>query len=59
MANQTLKPDDVSILWFERQDLDVKIHSLRIDQEGNIFPLDAPETYRDFFMEETARSLGI
>ena len=52
-----LKPDDVSILWFERQDLDVKIHSLRIDQEGNI--LDAPQTYRDFFMEETSRSLGI
>ena len=52
-----LKPDDVSILWFERQDLDVKIHSLGIDQEGNI--IDAPETYRDFFMKETARSLGI
>ena len=51
-----LKPDDVSILWFERQELDVKIHSLRIDQEGNI--LDAPKTYRDFFMEETDRSLG-
>ena len=56
-GNSPLKPDDVSILWFERQDLDVKIHSLRIDQEGNI--LDAPQTYRDFFMEETDRSLGI
>ena len=50
-----LKPEDVSILFFERQDLDVHIHSLRIDEEGNI--LDAPDGYRAFFMEETARSL--
>ncbi len=50
-----LKPEDVSILFFERKDLDVHIHSLRIDEEGNI--LDAPDGYRAFFMEETARSL--
>ena len=50
-----LKPDDVSILFFERQDLDVRIHSLRIDEEGNI--LEAPDGYRSFFLEETARSL--
>ena len=29
-----LKPDDVSILFFERKDLDVRIHSLRIDRRG-------------------------
>jgi len=51
-----LKPDDVSILYFERGALDVTIHSLRIDKKGNI--LDAPETYRDFFMEETKKYLG-
>ena len=50
-----LKPDDVSILFFERGDLDVRIHSLRIDEEGNI--IGAPDSYRTFFMEETARSL--
>ena len=50
-----LKPDDVSILFFERGDLDVRIHSLRIDEEGNI--LGAPDGYRSFFLEETARSL--
>ena len=52
-----LKPDDVSILYFERGALDVCIHSLRLDEEGNV--LDAPESYRRFFMEETARSLGL
>ena len=52
-----LKPEDVSILYFERGDLDVKIHSIRIDELGNI--LDAPDGYRQFFLEETSRSLGL
>ena len=50
-----LKPEDVSILYFERGDLEVRIHSLRIDDDGNI--VDAPDSYRRFFMEETKRSL--
>ena len=50
-----LKPSDVSILYFQRDALDVKIHSLGIDGEGNI--LNAPNDYRHFFMEETKRSL--
>ncbi len=52
-----LTPEDVSILFFERGDLDVRIHSLRLDEEGNI--LDAPPSYRRFFMEETQRSLRL
>ena len=51
-----LKPDDVSILFFERGNLDVRIHSLRLDRQGNV--LDAPKAYRAFFMEATRRSLG-
>ena len=50
-----LKPEDVSILYFERQGLSVRIHSLRIDGDGNI--LDAPRGYRRFFMDEVRRSL--
>ena len=48
-----LKPDDVSILYFERDDLSVTIHSIRIDDEGNV--LDAPEGYRGFFRDELKR----
>ena len=51
-----LKPEDVSILFFERNDLSVQIHSIRLDEEGNI--LDAPQDYRRFFTDETRRSLG-
>ena len=52
-----LKPDDVSILFFERDDLDVHIHSIRLDREGNV--LGVPKGYRRFFLEETKRSLGL
>lgn len=50
-----LKPEDVSVLYFERGNLDVRIHSLRIDHEGNV--LDAPSSYGQFFMDEVKRSL--
>ena len=52
-----LKSGDVSILFFERRELDVRVHSLRLDKEGNV--LGAPQSYRRFFMEETTRSLGL
>ena len=52
-----LKPEDVSILYFEPGDLDVNIHSIRLDKMGNI--LDAPPSYRQFFTQETRRSIGL
>ena len=52
-----LKSDDVSILYFERGELDVNIHSIRLDDDGNV--LDAPDSYGRFFMEETRRSIGL
>ena len=53
----TLMPDDVSILFFERSDLDVRIHSLRFDEQGNV--LGAPDGYGQFFMDEVRRSVGL
>ena len=52
-----LKPEDVSILYFEPRDLDVKIHSIRLDEMGNV--LDAPQSYGQFFMDEINRSIGL
>ena len=52
-----LKPENVSILYFEPGDLDVKIHSIRIDSSGNV--LDAPLSYGNFFMDEVSRSIGL
>ena len=52
-----LKPEDVSILFFERDDLESRIHSVRFDELGNV--LDAPHSYGRFFMNETRRSVGL
>ena len=52
-----LKPEDVSVLYFERTDSDVRIHSLRLDEQGNT--LDAPDGYGSFFMNEMRRSIGL
>ena len=52
-----LKPDDISILYFERDELDVNIHSIRMDGDGNFW--DAPPGYRRFFGDETRRFIGL
>ena len=50
-----LKPADVSILYFERGDLDVRIHPIRFDKDGNV--RDTPPEYRQFFINEVNRSI--
>ncbi len=56
-GNTDLKPADVSILYFERDELDVNIHSIRMDGDGNFW--DAPPGYRRFFGDETRRFIGL
>lgn len=51
-----LTPEDVSIVYFERCDLDVRLHSMSVDRLGNIS--GAPAGYRQFFLEELQRSVG-
>ena len=51
----SLTPDDVRILYFERDGLDVKIHEIWWDKMGNV--MNSPLGYRSFFMKEIERSL--
>lgn len=55
--SSTLSPQDVLVLFFERVNSNVKIHPIRFDESGNV--MDAPDTYRQFFLEEVNRSIGI
>ena len=50
-----LKPEDVRILYFERDGLDVKIYEIWYDQMGNL--VNTPSGYRSFFMQEVERSV--
>lgn len=52
-----LKPEDVSILFFERTGRDVEIHSIGLDKQGNL--LNVPKSYRSFFLTEEARFFGL
>ena len=51
-----LKPEEVSILYFERDELAVNIHSIRLDEMGDLEGV--PEGYRKFFTAEMLRSIG-
>jgi hypothetical protein len=52
-----LLPEDVSILFFERKGPWVTIHPIQLDDGGNV--VEAPESYRAFFLEEQARLFGV
>ena len=56
VRKQALRPDDVSILYFEPSENAVDIHSMTLDEHGNL--TGAPDGYRDFFRHETDRLLG-
>ena len=51
-----LSPEDVSILYFAPRRNAVDIHSISLDEDGNL--LNVPSGYRDFFAHETNRLLG-
>lgn len=56
-----LKPEDVSILYFERDNLSVTIHSMGWDENGNVIAKRdvVAVGYRRFFRTERRRSIGL
>lgn len=52
-----LKPDDVSIIFFERRRLENTATQIVLAESGD--PVDPPETYREFFLGEQLRILGL
>jgi len=52
-----LRPDDVSLLYFERQKHGAMIHNLELDKNGSI--TNPPAGYRHFFLNEERDLLGV
>ena len=50
VAKGNIAAEDVAILYFEKPDNATRIYPLTLDSSGNI--LNAPPTYRDFFLRE-------
>jgi hypothetical protein len=57
VRKRTLKPEQVSLLYFERQKQGATIHNIELGPDGTI--LDAPPGYRRFFFDEENRLLDI
>lgn len=56
VAKGKIAADDVGILYFERQGYEAKVYPIDLDENGNI--LNAPPTYRDFFLREEMNLLS-
>ena len=49
--------DDISLIYFEPSGPSVNLHNLELDEDGNL--LDSPPSYRQFFLKEVNRFIGI
>ena len=56
VRKRKLKPEDVSVLYFEPKGRAVTIHDMTLDEHGNL--LGVPLGYRDFFVKESDELLG-
>lgn len=57
VMNKRLHHDRILILFFSKPSLSSYVHPIYIDANGNL--LKAPSTYREFFLREHAKLLGI
>ncbi len=56
VAARTLKPEQVLILFLDRDHVETTVYQLNIDEAGNV--VDAPPSYRRFLLEEEVRLVG-
>ena len=51
-----IRPEDVSLIYFEPKGNIAKVHNISFDEMGNL--VGVPPHYRDFFLKETDRLMG-
>jgi len=56
-GSRTLTPADIAILYFERVKGNVVVHTIEVDDNGEL--RDVPAGYRSFFLNEERRLLGL
>lgn len=57
VRKKTLRPEDVSLLYFERGKKGAMIHHLELAKDGSI--TNPPKGYREFFLNESNRLLDL
>ncbi len=56
IRNGHIRPEDVSLVYFEPKGNLVKVHNIGFDEMGNL--VGVPPHYREFFLKETDRLMG-
>ena len=56
IMNGNLRPEDVSLIYFEPEGTKVKTDNIQFDDQANL--IDEPPYFRNFFLNETYRLLG-
>lgn len=51
-----IRPEDVSLIYFEPKGRVVKVHNIGFDKMANL--IGAPTNYREFFLKESKRLMG-
>ncbi len=57
IMNKRIAPEDVSLIYLEPVRNSVKVHNIAFDDQANL--IDAPNSYRQFFLKESDELLGI
>ncbi len=57
IMNGVIAPHDVSLIYFEPVGNRVRVHNIAFDDQANL--LNVPKGYRDFFINESDRLLGL
>ncbi len=57
VRRKTLRPEDVSLLYFERGKQGATIHHIELAKDGSI--VNPPKGYREFFLNESDRLLDL
>ncbi len=57
IMNGSIAPEDVSLIYLEPKGNRVKVHNIQFDKQANL--VGAPQGYRDFFIDESNKLLGL
>ncbi len=56
IMKKKIAPEEVSLIYLEPVGNSVKVHNIAFDEQANL--LDAPSSYREFFLRESDKLLG-
>ena len=57
IMKKRIAPGDISLIYLEPAGNHVTVHNITFDEQANL--IDEPASYRDFFLKESDKLLGL